>query len=373
MDERMKKLAQKLVQYSCKVQPGENVMIEATGEACVPLVRLLVKETYAAGGVPFVKLHNAQVKRELLLSIGEKQLQIMAEKDAAMMRQMQAYIGFSATENSSELSDIPAERMAMYNRLYSEPVHGNIRVPQTKWVVLRVPTPGMAQASRQSMEAFEDFYYDVCTMDYEKMSIAMNALVARMERTDMVRIVGEGTDLSFSIKGMKAIKCDGQLNIPDGEVYTAPVKNSVNGVLTYNTPAEHEGFVYENICLTFKDGKIIDAAANDTARITEVFNTDEGARYVGEFAIGVHPSILNPMLNTLFDEKIMGSFHFTPGRCYDDADNGNQSAIHWDLVCIQTPAYGGGEIWFDGALVRKDGLFVTDDLLCLNPENMLSK
>jgi len=373
MDERICRLAKKLVQYSCRVQPGEKVMIEATGAETMPLVNMLIREVYAAGGLPFLELHLQETQRELLMNITEEQLAIMAKKDAEMMRQMDAYIGFSAVGNMSELSDVPAARMSMYSRLYGEPVHGEIRVPKTKWVVLRYPTKAMAQASKQSFEAFEDFFFDVCCMDYAKMSAAMDALVTRMERTDRVRIVGEGTDLTFSIKGMSAIKCDGEMNIPDGEVFTAPVRESVQGRITYNTPAVYEGFTYENICLTFKDGKIIDATANDTARITHVFDTDAGARYVGEFAIGVHPGILKPMLNTLFDEKIMGSFHFTPGKCYDEADNGNTSAIHWDLVCIQTPAYGGGEIYFDDELVRKDGRFVTADLECLNPECLLAQ
>ena len=199
---------------------------------------------------------------------------------------------------------------------------------------------------------------------------AVEPLRLLMERTDQVRIVGNGTDLTFSIKGIPAVPCCGEMNIPDGEIYTAPVRDSVNGVLCYNTPSQYQGFVYENICLTFENGKIVNAEANDTRRINKVFDTDEGARYVGEFAIGINPYVLTPMKDTLFDETIMGSFHFTPGNCYDEAPNGNSSAIHWDLVCIQTPEWGGGEIWFDGVLVRKDGRFVLPELQGLNPEEL---
>jgi aminopeptidase len=228
----------------------------------------------------------------------------------------------------------------------------------------------MAQLAGQSTEAFEDFYFNVCTLDYGKMDRAMDALVSLMNETDRVTIMGPGTDLTFSIKDIPAIKCSGQMNIPDGEVFTAPVKDSINGVITYNTPSPYHGFTFENVSLTFRDGKIIDATANDTDRINEVFNTDEGARYVGEFAIGVNPYIQHPMKDILFDEKIDGSFHFTPGQAYDDAYNGNDSSIHWDLVNIQRPDYGGGEIWFDDVLIRKDGRFVVDSLLPLNPENL---
>ena len=203
------------------------------------------------------------------------------------------------------------------------------------------------------------------------MSKAMDKLVDLMNKTDKVRLVSKDTDISFSIKDIPAIKCAGEMNIPDGEVYTAPVKDSVNGVITYNTPSLHSGFTYENIQLTFKDGKIIKATANNTEKINEVFDIDEGARFVGEFAIGVNPYILEPMKDTLFDEKITGSIHFTPGACYEDAPNGNDSALHWDLVLIQRPEYGGGEIYFDDVLIRKDGIFVLDELKCLNPENLI--
>lgn len=229
----------------------------------------------------------------------------------------------------------------------------------------------MAQLANMPTEHFEDFYFRVCNLDYQKMSKAMDSLVKIMERTDKVRIVAKDTDLSFSIKGLPAIKCDGKMNIPDGEVFTAPVKTSVNGVITYNTPAVYQGVTFENIRLEFKNGKIINATCNNTERINQILDTDEGARFVGEFAIGVNPFIETPMKDTLFDEKIKGSIHFTPGSCYDECDNGNKSAIHWDLVLIQRPEYGGGEIWFDDVLVRKDGLFVIDELKCLNPENLI--
>ena len=203
------------------------------------------------------------------------------------------------------------------------------------------------------------------------MAKAMKALVALMDRTDQVRLTGKGTDLTFSIKGIPALACAGEMNIPDGQVYTAPVRDSVNGVITYNAPSLYQGFTYENVCLEFKNGKIVKASANNTERLNRVLDTDEGARYVGEFAIGVNPYILQPMKDILFDEKIMGSVHFTPGNCYDDAPNGNSSAIHWDLVMIQREEFGGGDIYFDGQLIRRNGRFVLPELECLNPENLV--
>ena len=368
-DPRLNKLAHLLVNYSTALKKGEKVLIEVTGNHPEIVVEL-VNEAYKAGAEPYVQLNNPTVQRALIRGASDEQLRYLAAHDARRMRDMNAYIGVRGGDNLFELSDVPAEQMKKYLFIYSKEVHSKIRVPDTKWVVLRYPCASMAQSAKQSLEAFEDFYFDVCTLDYQKMSRAMDSLVARMERTDKVRLVAKDTDLTFSIKGLPAIKCDGQLNIPDGEVFTAPVKDSVNGVISYNTPSLYMGKEYNNIRFEFENGRIVKATANDTESINKVLDTDAGARYVGEFAIGVNPYVLTPMLDTLFDEKIMGSIHFTPGNAYDNCDNGNKSAVHWDLVLIQTPEYGGGEIYFDGELIRKDGMFVVEDLLCLNPENL---
>ncbi len=368
-DERIKKLASTLVNFSCRVQKGENILIESTGD-CDALVIECVKAAYTAGANPFVWLRRPSVNRALGMGANEEQAKLRAEIDGEMMSRMHAYIGVRGGDNSAEMSDVPEACLAVEGKHYWQPVHGNIRVPKTKWVVLRYPTASMAQAANMSTEAFEDFYFNVCCLDYSKMDRAMDSLKALMERTDRVHIKGVGTDLTFSIKGMPAIKCAGFCNIPDGEVYTAPVNGSIKGVISYNTPSLHDGFTFENIVLTFENGRIVKAECNDTERINKVFDVDHGARGVGEFAIGVNPFITFPMKDTLFDEKIMGSFHFTPGSCYDECPNGNKSALHWDLVCIQTPEYGGGEMWFDDVLIRKDGRFVLAELECLNPENL---
>jgi aminopeptidase len=369
VDERIKILADKLVNYSCRVQKGENCLIELIG-ADEAFGEELIKAVNKAGGNPYLWVRSNKLNRALLMEANEVQLKLRAEYDAFLMSKMDAYIGVRAGDNSFELSDVPQENMEAYSKIYWEPVHGALRVAKTKWVILRYPNGSMSQLAKMSTEKFENFYFDVCNLDYEKMSKAMDPLVELMNKTDKVRIVAKDTDISFSIKDIPAIKCDGFCNIPDGEIYTAPVKNSVNGVITYNTPSVEDGFTYEKIRFEFKDGKIINATANDTERINKLLNTDDGARYVGEFAIGVNPYINVPMLDTLFDEKIAGSIHFTPGSCYDDAPNGNHSAVHWDLVLIQTEEYGGGEIWFDDVLIRKNGIFVLDELKCLNPENL---
>ncbi len=369
-DPRIDKLAGSLIEYSVKLQPGENVLIENTGVE-PELVNALIQKAYKAGGHPFVLLKENAITRTLLNGAQKDQLDLMADLEMKMMEQMDAYVGLRSGKNISELSDVPAEKMELYGKTVGQRVHRDVRVPKTKWVVLRYPNESMAQLADMSTDAFENFYFDVCNLDYGKMSKAMEPLVELMEKTDRVHIKGAGTDLSFSINNIPAVKCAGELNIPDGEVYTAPVKDSVNGTISFNTPSPYHGFTFEQIKLTFKDGKIVEAEGNDTKRLNQILDTDEGARFIGEFAIGVNPYIKHPMKDILFDEKIDGSFHFTPGQCYDEAPNGNDSAVHWDMVCIQRPEYGGGEIYFDDVLIRKDGRFVIPELDGLNPENLV--
>ena len=367
MDPRINKLAYNLVNISLKIKEKEHVLIHAIGNDTVDMARALVKEVYKVGAYPHVELLNRSVSRELMMGYTEEQLKVMEEYQLNQMKMMDAYIGVSSTDNMYELSDVPADKMNMSNRILNSVLRE--RVDNTKWVILRWPNGSSAQSAKMSKESYEDYFFDVCCLDYDKMSKAMKPLVELMNKTDKVHITGEGTDLTFSIKGLPAIECSGQCNIPDGEIYTAPVKDSVNGYITYNTPSLEDGFVYENIFFRFENGKIVEATANNNEKINELLDTDEGARYIGEFAIGVNPYVTRPMLDTLFDEKIAGSFHLTPGCAYEDADNGNFSAVHWDLVCIQSDEHPG-KIYFDDVLIRENGRFVHEDLLGLNPENL---
>ena len=368
MDPRIDKLARLLTEHSCNIQPGEKVLITYEGDCCKKLVRRLIKLIYEKGAVPFYEIEDSQIHRELLLGCTREQVEFINELDMSRFRHMDVLIDICGESNKSELADVPSARMNTYNKAMEPSMRYRIR--NTKWVLLGFPNQSMAQKAGTSLENFEDYYYDICTLDYSVMDKAMDPLVELMNRTDKVRIEGPGTDLTFSIKDIPAIKCAGEMNIPDGEVYTAPVIDSMNGIISYNTPSEEQGFTYTDIVFEVKDGKIVKASANDDQRINEFLDVDEGARYFGEFAIGVNPLILHPMKDTLFDEKICGSFHLTPGMCYEDASNGNESANHWDLVMIQRPEYGGGRIWFDDVLIRDDGRFVLPELDCLNPENL---
>ena len=371
IDSRITRLAETLIHYSCDLQPGEKILIEAIDvpeEFTCELVRI----AHEAGAHPNVLLKSKKVMRQLLLGATEEQLEAMAESEETMMEQMSAYIGARGSANVSELSDVPSDAMNLFERLIWKRVHSDIRVAKTKWCVLRWPTPSMAQLAGMSTEAFENFYFDVCTMNYERMSQAMVPLLELVEATDRVRIVAPDTDLEFSIAGIDAQPCDGKRNIPDGEVYTAPVRDSINGTIQYNTPTLYQGHSHHDVFFRFESGRIVEARSNNTEHLDQVLDSDEGARYIGEFAIGFNPYIREPMRDILFDEKIAGSVHLTPGNAYDVAFNGNRSQIHWDLVLIQRPEYGGGELWFDDVLIRRDGMFVLPELEGLNPDNLMN-
>lgn len=370
-DVRIEKLASNLLNYSVNLQNGQNILIEIFGEDGIPLGIELVKQAKKIGANPLFNIIDYKLLRELLLDCSESQIKLYAKYDTQRMKDMDAYIGISASSNTAELNGILMKNMDMYNKYYMIPVHFQERVKNTRWCILRYPNEAMAQMNNMSTEEFENFYFNVCTLDYAKMSKAMDNLVNLMNKTDKVKIVSEGTELSFSIKDIPSEKYMGTFNIPDGEVATAPVRTSVNGYITYNTETRYNGILFNNIRFEFKNGKIIKATSNKTKELNEILDTDEGARYIGEFALGINPYIEKPIGDTLFDEKVKGSFHFTPGNSLEKSDNGNRSSIHWDIVNIQTPVFGGGEIYFDDVLIRKDGRFVINELECLNPENLI--
>ncbi len=362
-DERFNKLAKLLVEYSIRLKRNETVLIEAfdiPDEMTVALVRAARN----AGGIPFAQVYHARVNRALALEASDRQLNVMASHELTRMKKMDAYIAVRGSHNITELADVPPDKMQLIGKKM-RPVQDQ-RVKRTKWVVLRWPTPSMAQLAGMSTEAFEDFYFDVCTLNYRKLQPGMKALKRLMEKTNRVEIKAPGTDLTFSIKGIPAVICGGDRNIPDGEVFTAPVKDSVEGQVTFNAPSIYQGTAFDGVRLKFKRGKIIDASSNETKKLNKILDSDAGARYIGEFSLGFNPRVFQPMRDILFDEKIAGSFHFTPGQAYEEADNGNRSQVHWDLVSIQRPDYGGGEIHFDGKLIRKNGEFLPKQLRSLN-------
>jgi aminopeptidase len=370
MDPRNTALAEQLVRYSVALEPGEIIYIEIKGPEALELGKALVRAATAAGGVPFWYYNDETLSRNFIKHAGQQQFARWGKFHRPIMEAVDAYIAVRGSTNPFDLADVEADRMKWHDKAYWDEVHIPVRLKK-KWCVLRYPNPAMAQLAERATEDFAEFYYRVCGLDYAKMSRAMDPLKELLEATDRVHIEGPGTELDFSIKGLPAVKCDGHRNIPDGEIYTAPVRDSMNGVITYNAATMRAGSLFKNVRFEVDKGRIVAATCEgDEAKLNAQLDVDEGARYFGEFALGVNPHITKPMLDTLFDEKIGGSFHLTPGNAYDSSFNGNKSALHWDIVNIQTPAWGGGEIWFDGELVRKDGLFVLPELEGLNPENL---
>ncbi|OIK11573.1 aminopeptidase [Bacillus sp. MUM 13] len=366
-DERLNRLAKMLLKHSIKLQKKQKVLIRGHVNS-KPLLKELIDETYKMGGYPYVDLMDDEISRHLLMGYEKEQLDTFSSWMMKKYEDTDAVIIVYGEENDAEFSEVPAEK----HRLRGEAMKPStfFYVNNRKWVLLNYPTVGLAQKAGMSLSRFEDYLLDVCTVDYEKMEQAMQPLKELMEATDKVRIVSPGTDLSFSIKDIPAVICAGSNNVPDGEVFTAPVKESVNGTITFNTPCPYQGSVFRGVSLTFKEGKITDCTADQLEKLHAILDTDSGSRFIGEFALGVNPLITEPIGDILFDEKICGSLHFTPGEAYEEADNGNRSSIHWDMVLIQRPEYGGGEIYFDDVLVRKDGMFVLPQLAGLNPESL---
>lgn len=366
-DPRITELAKNLIHYCTGAKKGEVVYIDLLGSDTAPLGRELVRVTTECGAIPYWNDFDDSYAKPFFAEASEDQHRRFAEFHRAIMEKVDCYIGVRGPTNPYDLGDLSTEQKTLRQNYFMTKVHFETRLKK-RWCVLRYPNPAMATLAKMSMEAFEEFYFKVCNLNYERLSKAMDPLVELMSKTDRVRIVSPGTNVSFSIKGIPVIKCDGKINIPDGEVFTAPIRDSVNGKIAYNTTSFYQGTLFRNIQFEMKNGKIISASSADgSPELQTILDSDEGARYFGEFAIGVNPFILHPMNDTLFDEKIAGSIHLTPGNSYDDAFNENKSSVHWDLVLIQRPEYGGGEIYFDDRLIRKDGLFVLPELEALNP------
>ena len=362
-----RKLADMIAGYSIDVKEDENVLISFESIEAVNFVECLIDEINKRKGNAFVRFDLPRLHNMALEKISDSGIKVLEKEGKLDVENYDSFISIRSNFNDYEGVDVPNEtRKKIGKRLAKS---RDIRVNNKKWVLLNYPTSLDASKMRMPTKKFYEYAFKAMCYDYRLMKNDILPLKELMEKTDMVRIVAPGTDISFSIKGMNMVPCCGEKNIPDGEIYCAPIKNSVNGVIKYNTPSPYQGLVFHGVTLTFKDGKIIKASCDEqelVGKLEEIFNSDEGARYVGEFSFGLNPFILNPMGDILFDEKIIGSIHFTPGSAYKDSYNGNDSVIHWDMVLIQRPEYGGGEIYFDDVLIRKDGLFVLDELKPLN-------
>ncbi len=372
MNGKIERLAHTLVRYSTEVEKGQKVLIQCYGADGFALVRALIKEVYAVGAYPILDLRDMQCERSLRLGYDAEQAGLIAEREYSVMREADVFIGINATENTAELTGIPGEADPQIAKIMRKVLAE--RIERTRWVVLRYPNAAMAQLFGSPTEEFAGYYFDVCNVDYRELGKRMEKLEERLNRADRVRIVAPGTDLSFSIKNIGAVSSCGNYNMPDGEVMTAPVRDSVEGTIRFNCAGMYRGAALEDITLRFEKGKVVQAECSGRAELLDqILHIDENASYVGEFAFGVNPLIKKPMRDILFDEKIAGSIHIALGNCYFITDNGNPSALHWDLVLLLDASHGGGTIHIDDELIARDGLFVPEDLQPLNPEEFFAK
>lgn len=366
-DPRINQLAHRILKDSIKLCKGEKIYLEFEGVQTLPLMEEMIKETIALGGVPFYFFNDTSHHTALVHGAEAEQVLAFGRLHAEIMEKMDAYVVVRGYQNPYDGSVMTKEEQSVYNRCFMGPVHYDVRMKK-RWCVLRYPTNAAASLAKMSTSAFEDFYFKACLMDYNALGEAAKPLAELMNRTDKVRIIAPGTDLSFSIKGIPATICCGQRNLPDGEVFASPVKNSVNGSITFNTETQINGNVFSQIALRVEEGKVINAQAGggSTDKLLSTIYTDAGSCYFGEFAFGLNPFVTREICENLFDEKIAGSIHLALGNSIASSDNGNRSAIHWDLVQIQKREQGGGEIWFDDVLIRKDGKFIPAELAPLN-------
>jgi aminopeptidase len=356
------KLATQLLNHSVELKPGENIMLQLSGLNGIGLIRALTEKIRATGAHPFIKIEDPETNRLLLEAGDEYFWKNQANVDQLpLMKQMDAFIGIRAAENIYENSTVSKEANSAYSKHFLNPVHFKQRVEHTRWVVLRYPSPAFAMNAKMPTSHFSDFYYKACLLDYNKLAEAIKPLEDILRKTDIIHLKGEGTDISFSVKGQNWIPCFGKRNIPDGELFSSPILDSVNGSITYAATV-YQGKPFEFVKLAVKNGVVTDFDSSDNSALEEILDTDNGARRFGEFSFGLNPIIEKPMYDILFDEKIFGSNHLTLGKDYEIAANGNHSNIHWDLVCI------GPDVYLDGDLIRKGRFFIKDQLKGLNPE-----
>jgi aminopeptidase len=358
-------LAKKILNYSCELQEGQNVMLQLVGLNGIGLLRALAEEARAMNVNTFVQIDDTEVQRVLKetgdASFWKNQAKV---EGLPLMKQMDAFVGIRASLNIYENSATSKEANKAYSDHYGKPVHSEERVKNTSWVVLRYPSEAFAMNAKMPTEKFREFYYNACLLDYSELAEAMKPLHERLDQTDMIQLKGEGTDIEFSVQGQTWIPCAGKRNIPDGELFTSPVLHSVNGHITY-APSVYQGKPFEFVKLVVEEGVVVDFDSSDNEELEGILDTDEGARRFGEFSFGLNPIIQEPMYDILFDEKIYGSNHLTLGNDYEEAPNGNESSIHWDLVCI------GADVYLDGEKIREGRKFVADDLKGLNPESLV--
>lgn len=352
MDERIIKLAKILVHYSARVKKGESVQIVSDANAA-PLVTAVYEEVVKAGAYPRLHVGIDGLAYIFYKNAQEHQLKHFPEVDMFEIKKTDAIIYIDGSSNKREMSSIEPKKMAMRRKVL-EPI-SKYRVKHTKWVITLYPTHAYAQDADMSLSEFQEFVYGATNQDWEKISKQMTRKQSYLQKCKTIRIRGKDTDISMSVKGMKWVLGNGRHNMPCGEIFTAPVPNSVEGYITYDYPAVYSGKEVDGIKLEFRNGKVVRMVARKNEDfLKQMISMDAGACYLGEFGIGTNYGIRKFIKNILFDEKIGGTIHLALGQAYEECNGKNKSALHWDMI---KDLRQGGEIIANGKIIQKNGKF----------------
>jgi len=364
-DFRIEKFARILVDYSARIKPGDRVLIEAT-TAAEPLERALYNRVMEVGGHHNPLLELPDQDEIFFANANETQLDFPPVFRKLAYEQFESRIRIASLLNTRALTSIDPKNLGRRQKAVSPVIESQMRRGATgefKWVTTLFPTSGYAMEAEMSFKAYEDFVYRACHADetdpvayWKSVEAEQAKMIARLEGKNIVSLHGPNVDLSLSIKGRKFINSCGTHNMPDGEIYTGPVEESVNGWVKFTYPAIYNGVAVEGIELNFSNGKVTTAKADkNEAYLFEMLNSDAGSRYLGEFAIGTNFEIDKFTRNILFDEKIGGTFHMALGAGYPETGSKNKSVIHWDMICDLRK---DSEIEVDGELIYKNGQIV---------------
>jgi aminopeptidase len=354
IDNRWQQLAQILVNYSTRVQPNEKVLITMMENDTFPLTRSVYAEVVKAGGLPQVEYQSVYLERDLLLYGNEKQLDWVPELNAYGMEWADCYVGLRGATNPHEFTGLPTAKITAHKRAMGKV--SAMRNELTRWVLVRVPNEALAQQAGMSFDEMMDFFFEATLRDWESESQRYHEIMKVFQAAETVRIVGKETDLQFSTRGRIYEVADGHLNMPDGEIFTAPVDDSAEGHIYFEFPGVYVGQLVEGIRLEFSKGKVVKATAEKNEELLhELLEMDEGAQRLGEFGVGTNFGIQRFCYDILYDEKIGGTIHLALGRAYAENLGINQSALHWDIVKdLRTE----GEIQLDGKSVFQAGSFL---------------
>lgn len=352
VDPRITKLASILVHHSVGVKKGELIVINSSSEAA-PLALECYKFILKAGGIPSVNFSMPGFAYNYYKYASTQQLKYFPKLAKFEAENLKGVINLGAPINTKEFSNVDPKKLVL-RRKVTNPISEIIL--KKRWVGCDYPTNALAQDAEMSLEEFEDFLFGATNLDWKKESKKQDKLKKVLDKGESVRILADDTDLTFSIKGRAAIKCDGKHNMPDGEVFLGPVETTTEGFIHYSFPAIYSGREVSGVTLKFKNGKVVDAKAEKNEKFLHaMINTDKGAKYLGELGIGMNPHITKFVRQILFDEKIIGTVHLALGRAYKEGGGVNKSALHWDMI---KDMRRGGRLYVDDKLIQKNGKFL---------------